>query len=71
MGGKGFTYFDKRGSAGMVDVSAKDLRSRRAVAKGNIAVRDETPGAVKKGPAEKDRKSGRFVRDGTGAPGRR
>ncbi|GHV93992.1 cyclic pyranopterin monophosphate synthase MoaC [Spirochaetia bacterium] len=50
---QGFTHFDKRGNAIMVDISAKDVTSRMAVAKGSITVNAETLAAVQSGSAQK------------------
>ena len=36
-----FTHFDKEGNAAMVDVSAKDVTQRMAVAEGSITVSSE------------------------------
>ena len=38
----GFTHFNREGDPHMVDVSAKDVTSRRAVATGRITMRPET-----------------------------
>ncbi|MDR1587378.1 MAG: cyclic pyranopterin monophosphate synthase MoaC [Treponema sp.] len=50
---KDFTHFDSSGKAVMVDVSAKEITSRAALAKGRIAVNKETIEAVKGGTAKK------------------
>ena len=50
---KGFTHFDEAGNAIMVDISAKDITSRLAVAKGIITVNKETMTAIKEGTAKK------------------
>jgi cyclic pyranopterin phosphate synthase len=50
---KDFTHFDSRGSAIMVDVSAKGITSRTAVAKGHIEMSRETFLAVTQGTAKK------------------
>lgn len=52
--GEGFTHFDEKGNAIMVDVSGKAVTSRTAVATGSIHVGKEimdavTAGTVKKG----------------------
>ena len=52
--GEGFTHFDEKGNAIMVDVSGKAVTSRTAVAAGSIHVGKEimdavTAGTVKKG----------------------
>jgi cyclic pyranopterin phosphate synthase len=49
-----FTHFDKEGKAAMVDVTAKDVTERVAVAKGSVLMAPETlrriaEGGVKKG----------------------
>ena len=49
----GFTHFDKSGNAIMVDISAKGITARRAVAKGFISVSAETLEAVQSGTAKK------------------
>jgi cyclic pyranopterin phosphate synthase len=51
---KTFTHFDSLGNAVMVDVSAKEITSRVAIAKGRIKMNDDamkalTVGTVKKG----------------------
>lgn len=38
----GFTHFDDSGAAAMVDVSAKDVTSRTAIARGSIAMEART-----------------------------
>jgi cyclic pyranopterin phosphate synthase len=38
----GFTHFDDKGDAVMVDVSAKDVTSRTATATGSVVMRQET-----------------------------
>ena len=43
---KDFTHFDSRGNAIMVDVSAKEISSRAALAKGSISMSDEAMRAV-------------------------
>jgi cyclic pyranopterin phosphate synthase len=53
MGEKGFTHFDEKGSAIMVDVSAKEISLRTARAKGSIAVNAETLAAIRGGTAKK------------------
>jgi cyclic pyranopterin phosphate synthase len=50
---KKFTHFDSSGSAVMVDISAKEITSRTAVAKGRIAVNRETIEAIRSGTAKK------------------
>jgi cyclic pyranopterin phosphate synthase len=49
----GFTHFDSRGNAIMVDVSAKEVTIRSAVAKGEITVNAETLSAIQNGTAKK------------------
>jgi cyclic pyranopterin phosphate synthase len=53
MAEKDFTHFDSRGSAIMVDVSAKEITSRTAIAKGHIEMNRETFEAVTQGTAKK------------------
>jgi cyclic pyranopterin phosphate synthase len=53
MAEKDFTHFDSGGSAVMVDVSAKEIVSRTAVAKGYIEINQETFKAVTGGTAKK------------------
>ncbi|MCL2128507.1 MAG: cyclic pyranopterin monophosphate synthase MoaC [Treponema sp.] len=53
MKGKEFTHFDSGGNAIMVDISAKNVSSRLAVAKGEISINAETLAAVKSGTAKK------------------
>lgn len=48
-----FTHFDKQGNAIMVDVSDKELTSRTAIAKGSIAMSEETYEAIKNGAVGK------------------
>lgn len=47
------THFDKSGAAHMVDVSAKDVTSRVAVAKGRVIMKAETLGLITDGQAKK------------------
>ena len=49
----GFTHFDKKGRAVMVDVTEKKETYREAVAKGKIKVTAEVLRAVKEGRAAK------------------
>ena len=42
----GFTHFDEKGNAVMVDVSGKEPTSRTAIAEGTILVSDEIMAAV-------------------------
>ena len=49
----GFTHFDERGAAHMVDVSAKDVTSRIAVARGRITMEPATAEMLREGPAKK------------------
>jgi cyclic pyranopterin phosphate synthase len=53
MADKDFTHFDSAGNAIMVDVSAKDITSRTAVAKGIITMSEETLRAIQSGTAKK------------------
>jgi cyclic pyranopterin phosphate synthase len=48
-----FTHFDAKGAAIMVDVSAKDVTARMAVAAGSITMSGETLRAVQEGTAKK------------------
>jgi len=48
-----FTHFDSRGNAVMVDVSAKDISSRTAVAGGSISMNADAMKAVLGGTAKK------------------
>ena len=50
---KDFTHFDTRGSAIMVDVSAKETSSRTALARGTISMSGEAMRAVLGGTAKK------------------
>jgi cyclic pyranopterin phosphate synthase len=50
---KEFTHFDKRGNAIMVDVSAKEISSRTALAKGIISMNDDAMKAVLDGTVKK------------------
>jgi cyclic pyranopterin phosphate synthase len=50
---KEFTHFDAGGNAIMVDVSAKDITARTAIAKGDITVSGETLEAIRGGTAKK------------------
>lgn len=47
------THFDKSGAAHMVDVSAKDVTSRVAVAKGRVIMKAETLSLITDGQAKK------------------
>jgi cyclic pyranopterin phosphate synthase len=51
--GTGLTHFDKRGGAVMVDVSAKEITERTALAGGSIAMSRETLRVVEGGKAGK------------------
>lgn len=53
MMGEGFTHFDEKGNAVMVDVSGKQPTSRTAVATGYIAVGPEIMRAVSAGNVKK------------------
>ena len=48
-----FTHFDAQGNAVMVDISAKEVSSRMAVAKGLITVNDEVFKAITAGNTKK------------------
>ncbi|MDR2785684.1 MAG: cyclic pyranopterin monophosphate synthase MoaC [Treponema sp.] len=48
-----FTHFDEKGNAIMVDVSAKEVTERLAVARGSIAVSGETLSAIRGGKVKK------------------
>ncbi|GHV29781.1 cyclic pyranopterin monophosphate synthase MoaC [Spirochaetia bacterium] len=50
---KDFTHFDAGGNAIMVDVSAKDVTTRTAIAKGEITLSGETLAAIRGGTAKK------------------
>jgi cyclic pyranopterin phosphate synthase len=50
---KDFTHFDAGGNAIMVDVSAKEVTTREAIAKGEILVSGETLTAIRGGTAKK------------------
>ncbi|MDE2513685.1 MAG: cyclic pyranopterin monophosphate synthase MoaC [Alphaproteobacteria bacterium] len=47
------THFDKKGAARMVDVSAKDVTERVAVARGSVTMKRATLDLVRKGKAKK------------------
>ncbi|TNE60074.1 MAG: cyclic pyranopterin monophosphate synthase MoaC [Alphaproteobacteria bacterium] len=47
------SHFDKDGKAAMVDVSAKDVTERRAVARGRITMKAETLALIREGTAAK------------------
>jgi len=49
----GFTHFDSKGDAIMVDVSQKEITSRTAIAKGSISMKNETIKAVLSGTSKK------------------
>ena len=49
----GFTHFDESGNAIMVDVSAKEISVRSAMAKGCISMNPDTLKAVKSGTVKK------------------
>lgn len=49
----GLTHFDAKGDAQMVDVSAKDVTHRVAVAEAEIAMQDETLALIREGRAKK------------------
>lgn len=48
-----FTHFDEQGRAVMVDVGLKDVTARRAVARGEIAMKPETFAMIAQGTAKK------------------
>lgn len=50
---KDFTHFDSRGNAIMVDVSAKDITTRTAIAKGTISMNGAAMNAVLGGTVKK------------------
>jgi cyclic pyranopterin phosphate synthase len=50
---KDFTHFDSRGNAVMVDVSAKEVSVRTAVASGSISMNDDAMKAVLGGTVKK------------------
>lgn len=47
------THFDESGAAHMVDVSAKPVTARTAIAEGHISMSDETLALVREGTAKK------------------
>jgi cyclic pyranopterin monophosphate synthase len=51
--GSGLTHLDDRGQAHMVDVSAKDVTTRRAVASGRVRMLPSTLAAIRDGGAAK------------------
>jgi cyclic pyranopterin phosphate synthase len=51
--GRGLSHFDSGGNAVMVDVSAKDITERTALAGGRISMSGETLSAVEEGSAKK------------------
>jgi cyclic pyranopterin phosphate synthase len=53
----GFTHFNREGDPHMVDVSAKDVTSRRAVATGRITMRPETLAMIR----DRDHKKGDVI----------
>lgn len=48
-----FTHFDEQGNAVMVDVSAKELTSRTATARGRVVMQPETLAKIKEGGFKK------------------
>ncbi|HCG98244.1 MAG TPA: cyclic pyranopterin monophosphate synthase MoaC [Actinobacteria bacterium] len=50
---KVLTHFNKEGRAQMVDVSAKDITARTAIARGMVAMKPETMQLIKDGAIEK------------------
>ena len=53
MSSKKLTHIDETGAASMVDVSAKDITTRVAVARGRISMKPETLALVETGTAKK------------------
>jgi cyclic pyranopterin phosphate synthase len=53
MNDNGFTHFDGKGNAIMVDVSEKEITARLAAAKGIISISAETLEAIQSGSAKK------------------
>ncbi|HHI82232.1 MAG TPA: cyclic pyranopterin monophosphate synthase MoaC [Rhizobiales bacterium] len=53
MSSKKLTHIDETGAASMVDVSAKDITTRVAIASGRISMKPETLGLVETGTAKK------------------
>ncbi|GMO53625.1 MAG: cyclic pyranopterin monophosphate synthase MoaC [Termitinemataceae bacterium] len=53
MSEKEFTHFDTKGNAVMVDIGEKPVTSRRAFAKGQIIIKEETLLAIKSGTSKK------------------
>ncbi len=51
--GTGFTHFDGKGNAVMVDVSAKEVTVRQATARGRIRMKREVLEAVRRGQMKK------------------
>ena len=49
----GFTHFDEKGAAVMVDVSDKDVTSRIAIARGAVEMAPETLAMIVEGRAKK------------------
>ena len=49
----GLTHFNERGEAHMVDVGAKEVTSRKAVAEGRITMQPETLGKITSGTHKK------------------
>lgn len=48
-----FTHFDEKGDARMVDVSAKGVTDRTAIAKGRIEMRPDTARLIREGAVQK------------------
>lgn len=53
MSGKSLTHLNERGEAHMVDVSAKDVTARVAVAEGFVSMQPETLKLIEQGDAKK------------------
>lgn len=53
MSGQGLSHLDKAGAANMVDVSAKPVTDRTAVAEGAVVMRRETLDLIRSGDAKK------------------
>lgn len=49
----GLTHFDSKGDAHMVDVSAKDVTDRVAIAEGSVSMHPETFALLERGEAKK------------------
>ena len=53
MSGKKLTHINEKGEAHMVDVSAKDVTSRIAIAEGFVVMQPETLDMIEQGTAKK------------------